>query len=157
MSGLGRDLGQTSSRCREAGKNPETGRVCVAAGPARYPIERKTHQSLLAQHLRNVGDRSKKRLLLRLISTSFSIICIPAPSLFLPPFYSSATSRSRYHAVTMDIFNYVCCCFTRIMNISRNDEETDVPLPRVLCLMYNFQNVAYINRTVSRCAGSCNP
>jgi len=56
LSGL---VGIQVKRHRVAGNGLEKIQKRASVSLARYPIERKTHQSLLTQHLRNVSDRLK--------------------------------------------------------------------------------------------------
>lgn len=105
LSGL---VGIQVKRHRVAGKGLEKIQKRASVGLARYPIERKTHQSLLTQHLRNVSDRLKS-VPPRLISTSFSIVYSPpfSMSFFLLFFTFISASRSHYHAAMIDIRNYI--------------------------------------------------
>jgi len=117
LSGL---VGIQVKRHRVAGNGLEKIQKRVSVGLVRYPIERKTHQSLLTQHLRNVSDRLKSSP--RLISTSFSIV-YNLPFFFLFILY-----------VHIDVmFALSCCddrypklhsrCFMRIINILCNSKK----------------------------------
>lgn len=102
----GRDSGQNVIVLQRKGLEKIQKRASI--GLARYPIERKTHQSLLTQHLRDVSDRLKS-VPPRLISTSFSIVYSPpfSKAFFLLFFTFISASRSRYHAAMIDIRNYI--------------------------------------------------
>lgn len=120
-------VGIQVKRHRVAGKGLEKIQKRASVGLARYPIERKTHQSLLTQHLRNVSDRLKS-VPPRLISTSFSIV-------YSPPFSMSFFFFSfiLHHVYISVMFALSCCddrypelysrCFTMIVDISRNDKK----------------------------------
>lgn len=121
-----------------AGKRLEKIQKRASVGLTRYPIERKTHQSLLTQHLRDVSDRLKS-VPPRLISTSFSIV-------YSPPFSRSFFSPFILRVYIGVTFSLSRCddrypelhspCFTRMVDILCSDKKNNKEFLKNKFLMY---------------------